>query len=88
MTWSLLATKIRIQGNGTSGKSGPGMMGRSSRVSEANLAGDFNRMNSSKRLYEQREMARDDAGRCRCRCRCRRISGVCPGPGMVANKEQ
>ena len=42
MTWSLLATKIRIQGNGTSGKSGPEMMGTSSRVSEASLAGDFN----------------------------------------------
>ena len=74
VSWSLLATKIRIQGNGTSGKSGPGMMGRSGRVSAANVAGDFNWMNPSKRLYEQREMTRDDAGRCKCRCRCRRTS--------------
>ena len=42
VSWSLLTTKIRIQENGTSGKSGPGMMSWSSRVSKANLAGDFN----------------------------------------------
>ena len=55
-SWSLLTTKIRIQGNGTSGKSGPGMMTRSSRVSKENVAGDFNWIISSKRLYEQREI--------------------------------
>ena len=37
---------------------------------DADLACDFNWMIPSKRLYEKREMAGDDA------CRCRRVSGV------------
>lgn len=63
------------------------MMGTSSRVSEVNLAGDFNWIISSKRLYEEREMTLDGAGT---------MVGVgeevvfvkFPGPRMVANREQ
>ena len=54
MTWSLL-TKIRIQGNGTSGK--PGGDDGNVKSGDTNLACDFNWMIPSKRLYEKREMA-------------------------------
>ncbi len=47
---------------------------------EANLAGDFNWMISSKRLYEKREMVGDDY------CRCRSISGV-REDARASNKE-
>ena len=58
MTWSLLTTKIRIQGNGTSGK--PGVDDRNDRnvkSGNTNLACSFNLMIPSKRLYEKREIA-------------------------------